>query len=704
MTIHIKNLQVQNLGPIESLQETLAQVNLFYGLNESGKTYLVEFLLHSLFRQSKNWELRKSIGKGSVQILGINSEPISFSPDHNQKIEHFWEEAGRGLPLNMARLLVVKGGELALSAGSPGGVDRDSLKSALTSQALLDQIWESIPPTVRAASLENGQILGKNMGLLKNHAQIREEINDLDRLLEEIEENYSQGPVRQIEEKLEAARNKLRDQHRARGYLAYQIRLKLQELTQQRETLSTQLLQELRDSMRDIENLNRDLLALEAKYEEEKSQSKEYRWLQTAIELWEEKGLDTKKSPSKLLGIAGLSGMGLGSTLLILERMIPMPELVWIGGGITLIGLGLSLYYTIQQLEWSNQIDDSRERISIREKYEKVFNSQLHGLADLKAQKSNLQVLYISAQNTQATLADKNNQKFLKSQAIENTFTALTGNAVPENRWQEILEELTQRSENLDNDILECKLQLSKLDVSDDTCHEDPAEVEYDPELTQFLEKEIHELEHTLADVQAGLDTLKVRACERTRADIKSPWTEVLFNLQALHQQRLAEFKELTAELIAKIGLTSVLTQLREEEDQKIIQAINSDSVSNLLNQITGRYHKLDLTDDQLFVYDAFNRYPLRDLSTGAREQVQLALRLGIASRICGGNPLFLILDDAFQHSDWQRREALIQSILNLACSGWQIIYLSMDNHIRDLFLKKVKPALKKDFKFFQLG
>ena len=704
MTIHIQSLQVQNLGPIESLQESLGQVNLFYGLNESGKTYLVEFLLHSLFRHSKTWDLRESIGKGSVQVQGLNSEPITFSPDNNRKIEHYWEEAGKGLPLNMARLLVVKGGELGLSTGRPGGVDRDILKSALTSQALLDQIWDSIPPTVRNASLENGQILGKNMGLIKNHTKLLEEIHDLERLLEGIEEQYSQGPVRQIEEKLKSARDKQEGQSKAKRYLAYQTWLELQELNQQRESLSTKVLQELRDSMRDIDNFDRDLRTLEEKYEEEKSQSKEYPWLQTAIEVWEDKGLDKKKSPPKILGIAGLSGMGIGAALLILENLISMPELVWIGGGIAGIGFGLSLYYIVHLLNWSNKIDDSRERKSIQEDYEKKFNSPLHGLADLKTQKTTNQEVFISAQNTQGTLAEKNSQRQFKSQAIENSFVVLTGKSVPENQWQNILAELIQRSESLDNDILEGKLHLGKLNVSADAYYEGTIEIEYDPEIIQSLEKEIRNLESNLADLQADLDTLKARACERTGDDIKNPWTEVLFNLQSLLLKRWVEYKELSAELIAKIGLTTVLTRLREEEDQKIIQAINTDSVSDLLYQITGRYQKLDLTDDQLYVHDAFSRYPLSDISTGAREQVQLALRLGIASQICGGNPLFLILDDAFQHSDWQRREALVQSTLNLSRSGWQILYLSMDDHIRELFLKKVKPALKKDFKLIQLS
>ena len=54
MAIHIQDLHLQNIGPLDELQESLKGVNLFYGLNETGKTYLVEFLLRSIFRQGQS--------------------------------------------------------------------------------------------------------------------------------------------------------------------------------------------------------------------------------------------------------------------------------------------------------------------------------------------------------------------------------------------------------------------------------------------------------------------------------------------------------------------------------------------------------------------------------------------------------------------------------------------------------------------------
>ena len=115
MGIKINSIQIQKLGPLSSIQIDLGMLNLIYGHNESGKTYLTEFLLHSIFRHAKTWNLRDINPEGSVHLHGLGEQATVFSPSNRRKIEDFWSENDRGLPLNMARLLVVKGGELALS-------------------------------------------------------------------------------------------------------------------------------------------------------------------------------------------------------------------------------------------------------------------------------------------------------------------------------------------------------------------------------------------------------------------------------------------------------------------------------------------------------------------------------------------------------------------------------------------------------------
>jgi hypothetical protein len=152
MPIRLDNISVKNLGPLDTLDIKLGSLNLIYGQNETGKTFLVEFLLGSIFRYASNWNLREIPGKGSVTVSGLTEEPTSFTPTAMKKIEDYWEDDELGLPLNMARLLVVKGGELDL-AKTPGGVNREVLKTMLTSEVLLEHIRKPISKTIQGAVL-----------------------------------------------------------------------------------------------------------------------------------------------------------------------------------------------------------------------------------------------------------------------------------------------------------------------------------------------------------------------------------------------------------------------------------------------------------------------------------------------------------------------------------------------------------------------
>ena len=80
-----------------------------------------------------------------------------------------------------------------------------------------------------------------------------------------------------------------------------------------------------------------------------------------------------------------------------------------------------------------------------------------------------------------------------------------------------------------------------------------------------------------------------------------------------------------------------------------------------------------------------------------------LALRIGFASKVLKQDTLFLILDDAFQHSDWDKRKILVSKLADIASGGWQIIYFSMDNHIRELFDKTVSRFKKDEYRFIEL-
>ncbi|MBP7434732.1 MAG: hypothetical protein KA799_01110, partial [Bacteroidales bacterium] len=128
----------------------------------------------------------------------------------------------------------------------------------------------------------------------------------------------------------------------------------------------------------------------------------------------------------------------------------------------------------------------------------------------------------------------------------------------------------------------------------------------------------------------------------------------------------------------------------------------NSPNFSDLLFEITGKYKNLTIDDDgKILISSDTAEYRLQDLSTGTKEQVLFALRVTLAEKILD-DKAFFILDDAFQHSDYDRRPNLIDQVFSLADRGWQIIYLTMDKHIQNLFRDRASNG--QDFNEIELG
>ena len=200
------------------------------------------------------------------------------------------------------------------------------------------------------------------------------------------------------------------------------------------------------------------------------------------------------------------------------------------------------------------------------------------------------------------------------------------------------------------------------------------------------------------------LDGLKHQICTETGDDITREWEDIIQSLKEKRIQLSGDYKEITAEILAKILVTRVLGEIREQEDEKIRGRLQTSLVSEVLFDITKRYKSIDFVDERLIVNDPYNEFYLSDLSTGAQEQVLLALRIGFATQIMQENQAFLILDDAFQYADWKRRERLVEQVVQLSKKGWQILYLTMDDHIKELFDQAGRYVFKDGYKVQMLG
>ena len=342
MPIHLDSIAVKNLGPLFSLDHKFGLLNVFYGKNETGKTYLVEFLLSAIFRHATNWDLRDSSGSGNITISGIIEKPIKFNLKSRKKIEDYWEEKELGLPLNMAQLLVVKGGELQIT-DTPGGINKKVLKTTLTNEAVLSQIQNSIPLTIQDAILNEQEIHGPKRGVLKIHQDLLMQVEKLIGLLEKVEDGYSRGPLKQLELEINVTKALLTNQEEAKEHHLYNLLQEHKRIRSEKEKLSDQIIEELRVQLHDYRSAKQKINDQEKLLQKKIAASQHFTWLDQAISVWERQGLAENKIPDRWIIPFAFILLAGGLTLIGINDLIPdaESELVWFSIGIIIIRIDL---------------------------------------------------------------------------------------------------------------------------------------------------------------------------------------------------------------------------------------------------------------------------------------------------------------------------------------------------------------------------
>ena len=693
MAIRIKELTVQNVGPLPDFTMQFADVNLIYGRNEAGKTYLIEFILRSVFRHASEWSLRAPSGHGKVLLSGVEAETTSFSPDSKKKLEDYWDKGMSGLPTNMAALLVVKGAELAMVRDRSGGINRAILKSYLSRDVVLDEIVGRIPATLQKASVAEGAIEAKRQGEIKARLDCMEDRDRIEKLFREIEERYSGGRRRELELRKEDLAAQVAQLRQAKRHLAYEISREITDLVQDRQRIPDSELHKLE---KDFDAYQRGLGKLGQQEEQQRSlanESADYAWLQEAVRIWETKQLERAAAPKIALLILG--GILLAGSLIAAVANVDLLAVALFLAGAAIAALYVRGLY--RQVHVSAETDELRR---LSEDFEARFGAKLLSLAELKRREAALREPYFKAKTLMDECVKESEGIEQLASEIAGQVRVLTGQECPRDAWGGLISDLGARAKGLDEQVHAMKLKLVSLAVKEDEYLAEGPEAEFDSSRLQSTETELEDIDRELRGLQTGLDNLKQSVCNQTSSDISTSWPELLEELRQHRQQVIDTYKSMTAQVLAQIAVNEVLADVRTHEDEKIRSGLKAPAVMTSLRQITGHYESLDLEGDQLVVSDPYGDYPLPGLSTGAQEQVLLAVRMGFASMLAGGQPLFLILDDAFQHSDWVRRERLVEEVVRLAKDGWQVTYLTMDDHLRDLFRKAGKKEFGEAFSY----
>jgi len=691
MNIRIDQITVRRDGPLaEDFELSCGDLNLIYGQNETGKSYLVECLVQCLFKTSgsdgRKWSMREWDPRAEVKVSGLSEELAEFKPGKGEKIESLWQPADEQLPDDLGHLLVVKEGATWLDeTDAEDGVGMELMRQFLSSQGLLDAVESRISTTLQNASIEDWKIQGNQQGEIKNRNKQKNEVDNLDTLLDVCDREYSQGRL----VALESTKKQLEDSH---AMMLDAQRFKASSLAAERA--------ELKDSLDQLTSENdigvlvqktcqyaQDILAFEradGELNDLQGQIDDHNYLVHAIENYQRitPSRQQNRVPQLLLPAALLFVI-----LAIVAGLAKWPVVLVISGGIAASLVAGYLWRSRRDGIADPGANAELERLG--EEFQRRFGETLADLASLEARCDDLQRLSAIATNKIEELGNTRTKLNNDRDEISVTLGQWTGQDVDQAGWNECIESLKSKRGEITRHIEDRNDKLDLLGVpTGEYLAENPGHA-WDATEFERIEQEISAIDSDVQAAEEGLTILRQRVRDVSDIEGDPSWEELLHALRTKRDQLTGEYRSSTAEMFAKILVHDVVKEQREHENDRIRRGLADKSIGQWLEHFSGRYVAFHLTDEeQLAVEDSRGgEFPVSMLSTGAKEQVFLSLRIGFASLALGERAGFLLLDDAFQHSDWRRREVLVEQCLLLVEAGWQVFYFAMDDHVRDLFL-----------------
>jgi len=231
----------------------------------------------------------------------------------------------------------------------------------------------------------------------------------------------------------------------------------------------------------------------------------------------------------------------------------------------------------------------------------------------------------------------------------------------------------------------------------------DEAEVDaevYDEGDLQDLEAEVDRLTGEIEDLEARLDEHDDRLAafdQRARNLSTQPFIDRGLGLDTRSKEGLESLAadldtvvnqiEEDAELSRKA--LELFNEVKAQEEQKLADLFDPDGpASRTFKTLTGgRYTGVayDADSHEIVVERDDGRTLTPDLlSQGTKDQLYFSTRVSLAQQLLGNESGFLLLDDPFLAADPDRLNQGFKTLRKLADDGWQIIYLTAKQEVRD--------------------
>lgn len=717
--MRIRRVRVGSYGPLEGLElELVPGLNVVYGPNEAGKTALVDFLLGQLFR----WESRTgtqlptvlpgvhrfgdpATAEGSIELrLGRETHRYPGAPSLFRELR--LEYAG------MAGLFCVRSGELdwpgdrgsfwtelkKLLAGVPEGLERLRERAhqaaGLTATGRLSDVGNPGRKTRLADLKTRLQGLRELKSRLDQAARRELKISEAEKRVGRLE-LAKRARIAALSEELGETRRRLRElpvipeprldrwselERGARG---------LREEIERREAAA----REARERRGGLEERLAPLLEGTEDRQSRLRCAEERRLDERARQATEERDRMARLAALAALALPGgalLVGASLLLGLLMAAGALPSRySLLAAGLLIGLLALGLGIRRRGRRLAWRE-----RERALLEEAAD--LSPGIGGpeevpgtLRRLEGEVRERQIEIVELRTEIRTSGEREAEERAGGEEARRRLEEALAEArklaaeleVKDHAEAEELARARRREEDKEGRLVSALTELAGAEPA--AWRVEPPR---DPDLPEWDPRALEEARRELQAARASYEELRNEFLRRgleAPEDVLAEELDVTAEIQAI--QREAEAGRLAGEIFG------TLDRALEAQLDRVLEDERESGVRGSLERITGRYRAVRRDPEgTLHVLDAGDRsFPLDRLSRGARDQVYLALRIGLAAaalRAAGAEESgFFLLDDPFLTADWGRRGRLVEVCRDLCGAGWQIIYLTCDDHLRDL-------------------
>lgn len=298
---------------------------------------------------------------------------------------------------------------------------------------------------------------------------------------------------------------------------------------------------------------------------------------------------------------------------------------------------------------------------------------------DLSAKMSHLLVFLNEMKEKVQGLGDNNQQENWR-QALKQVETNQLKVVAELQALSPVIDEKNLASfEEKQKELQQLELKLIKLKQEISECFDLENESNYNFET---LERSFKTNKEGLFQLRRKFEVIEegIRDCRFSIQQSEADGTlAMLYQEQADLEDELTELgSEWASFLIANSVVDRVLNQLSTQRLPALLK-----TTSLFLSRLTlGQYRHCDMIDDQLVISNSDGVcYYLNELSTGTRDQLYLALRLGFIELHQGVNLAPLIIDDGWLHYDSQRKAALFHVLKELS-AFIQVICITSDQEL----------------------